>query len=98
MSEPTRYSFELREVAEALVKKQKLQKGKWTIGFEFGLGAGNFGPTPESSKPSAIIQITKVHLVAHPSDGPALEFTIDAEAKAEAQPQPKRKTRIAKAK
>ena len=37
MAEPTQFTFDLKEVTEALVRKQELKEGKWTISFEMTL-------------------------------------------------------------
>jgi hypothetical protein len=80
MAEPTQFTFDLREVAELLVKQQGIHDGLWLVGFEFGFGVGNFGPNPAQSKPSAMVQITRVLLSKHEGEGapPDLGYLIDA--------------------
>jgi len=80
MAEPMQYAFELRELAELLVKRQELHEGRWVLGFEFGLGAGIMGgPTPEDAKPTALIQIGKIVLTKATENTPqGLPFIVDA--------------------
>lgn len=79
MADPTQFSFELREIAELLVKHQRLHEGRWAIGFEFGLGAGFAGPTSSEAKPAAFIQINKLLLSRPADDMPAdSPFVVDA--------------------
>ena len=40
MPEPARLMYELKELAEILVKEQKLKKGHWCLAVQYGLGAG----------------------------------------------------------
>jgi hypothetical protein len=46
MAEPTQFTFELKEVATALVKQQGLHEGLWMVSFEVGLVAGIIGQSP----------------------------------------------------
>ncbi len=68
MSEVKIYKFSYKEVAEALVKKQKIHEGLWAIYVQFGLQAGNV-PFParsddpmveETAIPSAIVPILSI--------------------------------------
>jgi hypothetical protein len=79
MAEATQFTFDLREVATALIKQQGIHEGAWFAAFEFGLVAGIIGPTPDEAKPSALLQVQKVQLVRQlqlPSPHPRL--TVDA--------------------
>jgi hypothetical protein len=78
MAEASQYAFELREVATALIKQQGLHEGRWTLAFEFRLAAGVFGQEPETAKPSAVIQVVRMHL-AHAPVGEKFDFIVDAE-------------------
>jgi hypothetical protein len=84
MAEATQFSFDLREVATALIKQQGLHEGLWTLGFEFTFLAGIMGPTPSNSTPSVLVQMSKLQLIRQdqlPPPNPHL--TVDA---AEANP------------
>jgi hypothetical protein len=63
MAEPTQFTFDLKEVATALVKQQGLHEGLWMVAFEVGLVAGIIGPTPATSGPAALVQFNKVQLM-----------------------------------
>jgi len=63
MAEPTRFAFDLDEVATSLVKAQGLHEGLWSLSFEISVTIGVFGPSPAASKPGAMMQIAKVQLV-----------------------------------
>jgi hypothetical protein len=78
MAEPTQYSFNFRDVAAALAREQGIRAGRWMLGFEFSMTAGNFGPSPSDAKPAALIQINSITLVSAndaPADSP---LVIDA--------------------
>jgi hypothetical protein len=79
MAEPTQFTFDLKEVATALIRQQGLHEGAWFVAFEFGLGAGIIGATPADARPAALVQLLKVQLVKQtqlPSPHPHL--TVDA--------------------
>lgn len=60
MAEPTQFTFDYREVVEALLKKQDIHEGLWTLVLEFGFLAGNFGPGKDDFKPAAMISVGKI--------------------------------------
>ena len=63
MATPDRYMFEFKEVVEALVKQQGIHEGEWAIYFEYGLQAGNFGPSDSDLRPGALVPIIKMGLL-----------------------------------
>lgn len=69
MDESAEYVFELKEVLLALIKHKSLHDGVWALSFEFGMGAGNIGPTQDEGMPSAFIQIKALGLVRAPKEG-----------------------------
>jgi hypothetical protein len=77
MAEAQTYIFTFKEIAEALVKRQDLHEGLWTIYVEFGIGAGNIstGPNAETLVPAAVIPIVKMGI--HRADQPT-PLTVDA--------------------
>jgi hypothetical protein len=75
MAEPTQFTFELKEAVTALIRQQKLHEGIWAMTIEFGMGAGNFGPTQEEARPSAFVQVIKLGLTRADTEGP---LAIDA--------------------
>ena len=62
MAEPTQYKFSLKEVVEALVKKQGLHEGIWGLLIEFGFGAANTGPSKDDLFPTALVPVMKLGL------------------------------------
>lgn len=62
MPEATEFSFNLDEVLRILIREQGLEEGKWAIGFNLSMTAGNFGLGPENSQPGALIQIRSINL------------------------------------
>ncbi len=77
MAEASQYSFDLKEVAETLIKQQGIKQGKWVIGFEFNLGAGLIGAGTDA-RPAAFASINKVVLSRHPEGTPEPSFIVDA--------------------
>lgn len=78
MAEPTTYTFELKEVAAALIKQQGITEGRWLIGFEFQLNAGMVGKTPEDSLPAAVLNVVRLQLVRVPPEAPASSLVVSA--------------------
>ena len=78
MAEPTQYSFDLREVTEALIRKQGLKEGKWMASFELNLGAGVFGQAGGDARPGGFIQINRVQLTKPNPPDAALPWVVDA--------------------
>ncbi len=60
MAETKSITFDFKEIAELLVKKQEINDGHWGIYFEFGLVAANLGPSPEELRPAAVVPILKI--------------------------------------
>jgi hypothetical protein len=78
MAEVSQYSFELKELATHLVKIEGIKEGKWVIGFEFNLGAGLVGISPDNPRPAAFAAINKVTLTRHVEGTPEPPFIVDA--------------------
>ncbi|MBR0735779.1 hypothetical protein JQ581_02470 [Bradyrhizobium liaoningense] len=70
MADPTQYTFDLQEVAEALVKKQGLTSGRWTLGVEFNFTAMMAGASSTEIKPSALVQVSRLQLIQVGPDTP----------------------------
>ncbi len=78
MAEVTQYSFELKDLAADLIRLHGIKEGRWLIGFEFHLGAGIVGPSPEMQRPGAIVAINKLTLTRHSEGRPELlPFVVD---------------------
>jgi hypothetical protein len=80
MAVATQYSFDLKEVTEALIRLHGLKTGKWMLSFEFSLGGGVFGPGPgpESARPGAMMQINRLQLQVPDLTSEALPWVVDA--------------------
>ena len=87
MAETKQLSFELTELAVALIKHQGIHDGSWIVGFEFNLAAANIGPTPEEVKPAAIVQVSKAVLMRQ-EPGHPISLVVDAK---KVNPMPQRK-------
>ncbi len=78
MADVCQYSFELKELTAILIKLQGIKEGKWAVGFEFNLGAGLIGLSPENPRPAAFAAINKVVLTRHAEGTPEPPFMVDA--------------------
>ncbi len=91
MGEPEQYNFPFKEVVEALVKKQGLHEGLWSLRVEFGLSAVNLN-TVEGSKdatPAAIVPLVKLGIQRGKEEN---NLTVDA---AKVNPKPPKSAPIA---
>jgi hypothetical protein len=78
MAEATQFNFDFKEVATMLIKLQGIKDGKWVLGFEFSLGAGLLGLTPDNPVPGAFVTINKVVLSRYQEGTPEPKFLVDA--------------------
>jgi hypothetical protein len=81
MADPTQYSFDLNELATALLKHQGIHDGLWAVSFEITMGVGSFGPTQAEAKPGAFMQINKVQISRQSPETPEgsmTSMTVDA--------------------
>ncbi len=62
MADVTQLNFTHKETIEALIIKQGITEGCWSLAINFGLGVTNAGPTQEDSHPAAIIAVTGLGL------------------------------------
>src|SRR2546426_491355 len=60
MAEAQNYTFNYKEIAEALIKKQGIHEGLWGIYMEFGIAGANFGSSEETVVPTAVVPVVKV--------------------------------------
>jgi hypothetical protein len=77
MPEPNQYTFDYRELAEALVKQAGLHEGRWQVVMTFGLGAANMGPTEAHVVPGAAVAVTSVGLLKATETSPSA-LVVDA--------------------
>lgn len=78
MADVTQLSFTHKEMIEALLIKQGITEGCWSLSVSFGLGAANVGLTPEETHPTAIVAVTGFGLLKVESNTPGTY--IDASA------------------
>ncbi len=76
MAQINTYTFDHRELAEILIKKQEIHEGFWAIYIEFGLGAANINqPTSDELVPAAIVPVKKIGIHRHDTPN---NLTVDA--------------------
>lgn len=69
MADASQYIFTHREVVEALIKKQGLHEGVWSLSVEFGIVAANTGPSEDQIFPTAIVPLMKIGLSRGTKEG-----------------------------
>ena len=62
MAETALIAFTHKEVVEALLKKQGIHKGLWSIYLKFGIGGANIGGSDSDLNPSAIVPVLQIGL------------------------------------
>ncbi|MGB7815847.1 MAG: hypothetical protein WBL28_05810 [Methylotenera sp.] len=60
MADVTQLSFTHKEVIEALLLKQKINEGCWSLSINFGFGAITGGPSAEEAHPAAVVAVTGI--------------------------------------
>lgn len=75
MAEPTQYVFSHHEVVAALLKKQGIHEGIWSLIINFGFGAANVGPSEDQVNPTAMIPVMGVGIQRADASGP---LSVDA--------------------
>lgn len=68
MAEPS-YMFSLEEIAQALMIKQGINEGLWSIAVEFTFAAAAAGPNQDELFPSGIVGVTKLGLNKSDKEG-----------------------------
>ncbi len=88
MAEVKQYTVSLKEVAQLVLRREGIRKGKWVAGVNFGIQVGNFAaPADKTAKPAAMIIIDGFSLTRLP-DGQAApnemaDIVVDAAADTE---------------
>lgn len=77
MGEPTEYKFDLREVVEALIKRQGIHNGLWGVTVEFALAAA-YIPAEGDSKSLTPAGISLVERIGIRKVDEANSLTVDA--------------------
>ncbi len=78
-------SYELREIAELLVKQRGLHEGIYDLAIEFNIGVGSVGGDPSAPLPGVVLGVKRIGLVKTSVHGAT---TVDA---AKVNPPPKTK-------
>ena len=78
MVETTQYSFELKEVAAALVKERGIHEGLWQLNVEIVFGPGQFGPTQTDLKPGVFMSVGRLQITRVNPDAPEAAIAVDA--------------------
>ena len=60
MAEAQNYTFDYKEIAEELIRRQGIHEGLWGIYMEFGIAGANAGPTEGTILPVAVVPVLKV--------------------------------------
>jgi hypothetical protein len=71
------YTFSHRELLELMVKGSDLHEGEWMLTINFGLSAGNFGPTSEDVLPGGILLVQNIG-ITRAAIGSPKALTVDA--------------------
>lgn len=75
MAETARITFTHQEVAEALLARQKITEGIWSIYIKFGLAAANLTSPQGEHTPSAIVPVLEIGLTRSDKE---TNLTVDA--------------------
>lgn len=76
MTEKKPITFDLLELATALIRERDIHDGQWIVGFEFNTVGLNIGEQNDE-KPAAVVQISKAMLVPF---GPHLPKSLAVDA------------------
>ncbi|WOH80658.1 hypothetical protein RX327_33705 [Bradyrhizobium sp. BEA-2-5] len=77
MPEPSQFMFTYHELIAAMVKQAGIHEGKWQLIMNFGLGAGNMGPTEAELVPGAMVAVTSIG-IQKATDGAPAALVVDA--------------------
>lgn len=60
MPEINNYSLSHRELVVLMIKELGIHEGRWLLSVNFGLTAGNFGPSEDEVIPGAVLGIQHI--------------------------------------
>lgn len=90
MAEASQYWVKHRELLEMLIKQIGVHEGQWMLAANFGMGPGNFGPTPDEVAPGMVVVVNQMGIQrVEPGTVTPPSLTLDA---AVVNPKPKTKT------
>lgn len=87
MSEPTVISYDFKELATILIKREGIHDGLWCIHVRFGIRGANMGSSDEDVLPTAMVPILRLGIQ---KTDKRTNLTVDA---AEVNPPKQRKTK-----
>jgi hypothetical protein len=70
--------IDLHDLTVALIKHKGIREGRWMLGFEFDMSAGNAGPSGPDARPTAFLRVTSALLHRQEGDSPPFPFVVDA--------------------
>jgi hypothetical protein len=73
----SQFFFNHKELLEILIKQAQVHEGRWVLAANFGLSAGNFGPSPEQMSPGAVVAVLQMGIQIAQPDTPE-PMTLDA--------------------
>lgn len=71
------YTFSHLELLELMVKASGLHEGEWMLTINFGLAAGNYGPSSEDVLPGGLLLVQNIGITRAGADAPKA-LTLDA--------------------
>ena len=79
MPEASQYYLNRQEMLELLIKHVGVDEGRWTLIANFGITAGNFGPSSDQAVPGVTVALQKIGIQRAELNTP-VELTLDASA------------------
>ena len=93
MAEPKQFAFTFKELAEILVKQQKISEGYWGIFVKFGIQGTNLNVSQNELLPTAVVPILEIGIQKFDESN---ALTIDASTIGKATPVKKEPTKNTK--
>jgi hypothetical protein len=60
MPDINQYVVSPRDLVEMIIKASGIHEGRWALLVNYGIIAGNFGPTPESATPGVVVAVQNI--------------------------------------
>lgn len=79
MAEVSQYKIELREIAQMILERQGVTKGRWAVGVNFNVGGAEAGPSPELIRPSMLVSVDSLNVTLAPPNATGPQI-IDLDA------------------
>lgn len=78
MPEINNYTVKPKELVELIIKASDLHEGRWFLGVNFGMGPGNFGPSPNEATPGIMVAVQSLFIQREDPANPLPGITVDA--------------------